>query len=78
MAPVKQSWKCYLIFDRNGVQRMTKGEPGLSSGEFAVRVEIAVPHTLFKRKYPEAVIEVPESAMIEPKVTVLASEEPAP
>ena len=72
---MKQGWVCYLTFNKNGIARMTKSEPRLSSGEFGVKIRIAVPQNVFMRKFPEATIKVPEAVMIEPKVEVLAPEQ---
>lgn len=42
---MRAGWTCYLVFNKNGVSRMTKSEPGLSSGEYAVKVRIVIPHS---------------------------------
>lgn len=67
---------CYLIFGAKGIRRMTKGPrtPGLSSGEFAVRVTLSVADKFFANAVPAATIAVPDRCIIEPTVTV----EPTP
>lgn len=66
---------CYLVFDRRGVRKMTKTAPDLSSGQYAVKVNVGVPDGLFDRTFPEVDIEVPEQAVIAPEVAVEFDEE---
>lgn len=67
----------YLVFDKLGVREMRKGKPSLAAGQYAVRVTISVPDRMFARMIPEALVEIPEGAIIEPTVEVQV-ETPAP
>lgn len=72
----------YLIFNKNGLRRMMKGtsgpswaqtrkRPALAAGEYAVLVTVNVPNAIFAdRPMPEAIITVPESAVLTPRVDV--------
>lgn len=67
---------CYLVFDRHGIRKMTKTRPALSAGQFAVKVRVNCPPTVFDNAIPEAVLEVTERAMVTPTVTLDMNAEP--
>lgn len=68
---VKNRWNCHLVFDANGVKRMTIGRPALRAGEYAIMLRLKIPNNLFARSLPEATIKVPEAALVKPEVTVV-------
>ena len=63
---------CYIKFDRQGIVSagMSKGPPALRAGQYAVRITLSVPDENLRQAIPEAVIEIPEAAIIEPVVEV--------
>ena len=71
-------WTCHLIFNANGIVRMSKAPPYLKSGERAVKIKLDVPPRTFARTFPEATIKVPEESIITPTVEVLPTEIPEP
>lgn len=71
----------FLIFNKRGLVRMTKGKrspswgprqrPALNAGEYAVLVSVSIPDKVFApTPTPEATVTVPESMVIEPPVEV--------
>lgn len=68
---MRKRWQCHLVFNANGVVRMTIGRPSLRSGEYAILVKLKVPDNLFVHAFPEATINVPENAVIKPVVEVV-------
>ena len=48
--------------------RLTQTLPGLDSGEIAIRVDIALPETLFSRPQLRAAITVPEGQLSAPVI----------
>lgn len=61
----------FLIFDRRKVIGVRKSAPNLSAGEYAVRLQIDVPDSLFKDVHPTATIGIPERAVFTPTVEVV-------
>lgn len=61
----------YLVFDERRVLRSTTKMPGLAQGEYAVRVQITFPMTLFARVIPTAELTIPETAVFAPVVEVV-------
>lgn len=61
---------CYLVMSEYCIQRMTKRQGGLKRGEVAVRVSLVVPESCFAEPDVSATIDVPESAVIRPRVEV--------
>ena len=47
----------YIVFTRNGVDRMTKRQPEFSPSEYPVAVRLTIPDDIFKRR-PVPVVEV--------------------
>jgi hypothetical protein len=76
MRSIMPRWVCHLVFNANGIVRMSKGAPALRSGERAVRVKLRVPPSALARAFPEATIDVPVEAMLEPTVEVLPADNP--
>lgn len=48
--------RAYVVFDKAGIQRTTKGVPGLAYGEHACELSITVPKALFQRPTLSAAI----------------------
>lgn len=71
--------KAYLILNQNGIITLRKNRPTLAHGDFAVRLSVEVPDTVFDA-YPEARLSISESDLIHPEVTaeVTSPEEPTP
>lgn len=66
----------YLIFDKNGVRKLTKSLPALRAGEYATRLDVMVDDKYFKRIIPIAKMEIDEKYLIEPKVELEPALEP--
>lgn len=65
---------CFLVMSAYGIERMTKRKGTLKRGEVSVRIRLSVPEECFSDPDFSAVIEVPESAVIRPKVDVEVQE----
>lgn len=61
---------CYLVISEYGIERMTKRRGQVKAGEVAVKIGINLPEGAFEEPEPDAVINVPERALIGPNVTV--------
>lgn len=61
---------CYLVLSEYGIERMTKRPGTLKRGEVAVRVSVAIADSCFEQPAVSAHIDIPESAVIHPKVAV--------
>ncbi|MGE9115766.1 hypothetical protein, partial [Escherichia coli] len=68
MSKIKDT--CYIVMSEYGIQRMTKRPGGLKRGEVAVRVSFLVPEACFAEPDVAATIDVPETAVIKPRVEV--------
>ena len=60
----------YLICDRNGVRRLTKRAPVLARYEIGVHLRITIPADAFKAPIITADVEVPETATLQPAISV--------
>lgn len=68
----------YLVFGSQGIDRMTRRAPELGAGEHAVRVRLEVPDSVFRpNPMPDAVLKVPERAVLSPTLEVMTAEPPA-
>jgi len=69
---------CFLTIGTNGqsnwpslnIPRITKNKPALGPNEVCIKIEIALPETLFTRPSIEARIAVPEDSVIPPVVSM--------
>jgi hypothetical protein len=61
---------CYLVLSEYGIERMTKRPGTLKRGEVAVRISVAVADGCFEQPAVSAHIDIPQSAVIHPKVAV--------
>jgi hypothetical protein len=61
---------CYLVLSEYGIERMTKRPGTLKRGEVAVRVSVGIADSCFEQPAVSAHIDIPESAVIHPKVAV--------
>jgi hypothetical protein len=66
----------YITMNRSGAVSMRKSKPKLNSGQVAVRINLAVPDTFFDRFIPEVNIEVPNTALIHPRIEAEVEIEP--
>lgn len=62
---------CYLTFNRRGVLKVSKGSPTLRNGEFAVRLRVEVPDSVFAPEFPDVSVAIPERSLIVPSVEVI-------
>jgi hypothetical protein len=62
----------FLVFDRRKVIGVRKGNPNLSAGEYAVKLHLDVPDSLFKDLHPTVTIGIPERAVFAPTVEVVS------
>jgi hypothetical protein len=60
----------FLVFTRRGVKRVTKHLPDLRGGEYAVRLKIEAPDSLFTADTPVVEVTLPPRSIIVPTVTV--------
>lgn len=67
----------YIVINRRGVVRLTKGRPGLRSGEFAVLLRMEVPDSLIAPDIPSVDLTVPIPDVIRPTITILPAASPA-
>lgn len=65
---------CYIVMSAYGIQRMTKRPGKLGRGERSVRIRLTMPETAFTDPEISAVVDVPASAIIGPKVSVEVQE----
>lgn len=63
---------CYLVLSEYGIERMTKRQGTLKRGEVSVRVSVSIHDKHFAEPTVSARIDVPDSAVIQPQVTVEA------
>lgn len=68
----------YLISDAHGIVRMTKRAPSLARNEIGIMVAITIPATAFKAPYVQALLVVPEEAVIQPAVEMTVVDPPKP
>lgn len=61
---------CYIVLSEYGIERMTKRRGQVKAGEVAVKIAINLPEGTFDEPEPDAVINVPKSALQGPDVTV--------
>jgi len=64
-------WSVHLVFDARGVKRMTRGQPDLRGGEYAILLRLKIPNDLFARAFPAATVVVPEATIVKPEVAVV-------
>lgn len=67
---------CFIVMSEYGIQRMTKRIGQLNRGEVAVRIRLVMPNSAFSEPAISAVVNVPESAIIQPSVEVEALDAP--
>ncbi len=67
---------CHIVMSKFGIERMTKRPGNLKRGEIAVRVRLHVPASAFTDPDVSAEIDVPESAIIQPRVEVSVGDAP--
>jgi hypothetical protein len=67
---------CHIVMSKFGIERMTKRPGNLKRGEIAVRVRLRVPASAFTDPDVSAEIDVPESAIIHPRVEVTVEDTP--
>jgi len=60
----------FIIMDASGVRRMTKRRPQLAMGEIAIKVRLYVSNKFFERDIPEAIISIPDEAVIQPEINI--------
>lgn len=65
-----EPWKGWIVFTRGGLSRMTKLEPALASGEYAIEVHLNVPREFFARPVPRAIVDIPTDIKLQPKLRV--------
>ena len=53
----------YLIVNEHGRARITKSRPSLAMDEIAIRLELVLPNSLFKKPLIEGIIVVDEKAV---------------
>jgi hypothetical protein len=62
---------CHLVFDKKGVVKVSKGTPSLRNGQYAVRLVVHLPDSLFKPDMPVVEVTVPERELLTPTVEVV-------
>lgn len=81
----KTTMEGYVVFDRDGLDRLTKTMPRLGQGQHAIKIRLVIPDELFKRMIPECEINVetthvamppPEQVEIAVPSPVIGEEEP--
>lgn len=55
---------CFLVIDSGGIDRMTKRLPVVGPYEFAVKVNLIVPDSVFRKTIPVVDVSVPETAVL--------------
>lgn len=65
---------CFLVLSEYGIERMTKRQGGLKRGEVSVKVSVAIADKCFAEPAVSAVIEIPENAVVHPRVAVEVEE----
>lgn len=60
----------YLVFDERRILRASLKKPKLHGGQFAIKVELKVPDTLFRNEPPVASLVIPERAVVMPEIDV--------
>jgi hypothetical protein len=61
---------CHLVLSVDGIKRMTKGAGSLQRGEVSVKIAVSIADICFGTPTVSASIDIPESAVIHPRVDV--------
>lgn len=61
---------CFIVLSESGIERMTRRQGSLKRGEVAVKVAVSIADACFNSPAVSASIEIPESAVIRPRVSM--------
>lgn len=64
---------CWLIFDSGGGVRLTRGQPDLSRNERGMKLEVKLPHALFKTPMLQASMVIEAQEPIVPPIDLSAA-----
>lgn len=64
----------FLVLNRNGIKKLYKTKPNLSSGERGVKINVEMPDTYFDQPFPSINVSFDEEDLIEPTVDVQVQE----
>jgi len=61
---------CWLVFNARGTVRASKRAPELKGGEYAIKIRLEVPDSVFLPDAATVDVKVPERAIVKPTVVV--------